>query len=791
MKNFLIKTWNTLFSKELELRIKVFNVIALTGTVICLAMAVLSVATEMISGIFINLAAAAVSMGILIYSLKTGKYQLCYTITIIFVFFLLFPILFVTGGGIEGGMPFFFVFAIVYTVYMLEGWWMVFITTAELILYTMLSIYAFYCPEHIHAFATAQMSLVDMVSGFLTVSVSLGATLYAQLHLYQAQQKELIHARETAQAANQAKSAFLANMSHEIRTPIHLILGMNEMIHRESETPQIREYSAKIEKAGNMLLTLVDNVLDVYKIESGKMELMLDQYKTEEIVDMLNLVGTTRCQEKGITFYLNTENLTPVLYGDCVHIKRIAINLLSNAIKYTSKGSVHVDIYEKPATDPSQTVFCLSVSDTGIGIRKEVLPTLFNAFTRADLANHRYIEGTGLGLAIVRELVNLMQGKIHVNSVYGQGSNFTVEIPQIIVKEEMVDPAESEMTFIAPEARILVVDDHQDNRETMKALLACTQMQVDTAESGMVCLQKVQKYQYHLILMDYMMDEMDGIETMRNLQKIENFNVPVIALTANVIAGTQQKLLNEGFSAYVAKPVPWKKLQKTLIDSLPKELVYLIPVSRAEKKDCFVSQEVQDQLENYGLNLKNALDYFNDDLNQCAHTAAIFLKYDQDQFAKAQQLAIDGNCADLLFIVHAMKGKTGNIGLRRLNEVTGLMENLCRDNKKEEMQSLAPYLFYWWKQGSKALKILAGLYKTENQIEQEVPLQSLPVLLHQMQRQPSLNCLDQLLKKETDPEILELLKETADAVTRIDFDQAEILAQTILKKKGGNDHDIS
>lgn len=404
--------------------------------------------------------------------------------------------------------------------------------------------------------------------------------------LFETEQK-----KQQAIMSSKAQAQFLANMSHEIRTPINAVIGMNEMILRENENETIQEYAHNIQSSSNMLLSLVNDVLDFSKIESGRLELVEGTYHLGNLLQDAMLLLNARATGKAISTQLEIDSELPSkLYGDELRIKQILTNLLSNAVKYTKEGSVTLRT-KYLLVDEENLVLHISVSDTGIGIKKDDLEKLFDSFKRLELSKNRNIEGTGLGLNIAKSLVELMKGYITVESEYGKGSTFTVSIPQRIIDntpignlEETVRQYRNEQLkpgqrFIAPDASILVVDDNIMNLSVIKALLKRTQIQTETADSGAKCLELTKEKKYDIILMDHMMPEMDGIETLHKLRadgENPNHNSVVIALTANAIAGCREMYMEQGFDDYCSKPVKANLLDELLIHHLPKDVVQLV-----------------------------------------------------------------------------------------------------------------------------------------------------------------------------------------------------------------------
>ena len=399
--------------------------------------------------------------------------------------------------------------------------------------------------------------------------------------------KKMERLRDEADMANKAKSNFLANMSHEIRTPINAVLGMDEMILRESNDDSILEYATNIKLAGETLLSLVNDVLDLSKIESGKMSLVNVEYKVADMIRSMTSTMSLKIEEKGLSFVTEIDEKMPsVLYGDEMRLRQIIMNLLSNACKYTREGQVKL-VVGGTTTSDDKYLLKVEVVDTGIGIKEEDIDRLFDSFERMDEQENHQIEGTGLGLNITSNLLNMMGSQLEVESDYGLGSTFFFEVEQKIISDAPLgdigrgssgqrDKAINKSGFTAPDAKILVVDDNAINLAVMKGLLKKTEMNVETALSGMDCLQMIKETEYDLIFMDHLMPEMDGIETFRRMKSHtlhRNVDTPVIILTANAVAGAKEMYLSHGFSHYLTKPVDVKKLEEAILKFLPEDLV--------------------------------------------------------------------------------------------------------------------------------------------------------------------------------------------------------------------------
>lgn len=524
---------------------------------------------------------------------------------------------------------------------------------------------------------------------------------------------------DEAMQATRSKSEFLSSMSHEIRTPINAILGMNEMILRESREEDIREYAVNVEQSGKMLLSLINEILDLSKIESGKMEIIPVDYKLSSVLnDAINMVRE-RAEKKGLVLKLEANpELPDSLYGDEIRIRQILNNLLTNGVKYTNEGSVAL-LVDFEETEENQIVLIIQIKDTGIGIKKEDQGGLFVAFQRLDQISNRHIEGTGLGLPITAHLVEMMGGKILVDSEYGKGSCFTVRIPQKVLSYEQMGDIKKKYqdstrerkdyhrSFVAPEAKVLVVDDNEMNLKVARALLKETLVQVTLCESGMECLKLLSEQMFDIILLDHMMPAMDGIETLKRIKKMENPDcrkIPVIALTANAISGVRGMYLEAGFDNYLSKPIVGSALEALLCKYIPEEKIQradetqtgqketgeekvsveteagsaVLEADSAAKEAAAVREDADEAL----LNLENGLAYSGDSEEIYAEFLAMFKDMQEEKAASLQQMYEAGDMGQYAILIHAVKSNAFSIGGDKLGELAKELEAAAKEGNR-------------------------------------------------------------------------------------------------------------
>lgn len=612
--------------------------------------------------------------------------------------------------------------------------------------------------------------------------------------------REYEKAKDEAVRANEAKSLFLSNMSHEIRTPINAVLGMNEMILRECTDKQLLSYAANIESSGKTLLFLINDILDMSKIESGKMEIVRVEYAPENLLmDLWNVIFL-RAQEKGLSIRFSLDETLPrILYGDDVRIKQIVTNLLTNAVKYTPQGGIEMNVaYERK--DGEEISLVISVKDTGMGIRREDMGKLFENFQRLDEEKNRNIEGTGLGMNITVSLLKLMDGEMHVESEYGKGSVFTVTIPQRIVCDEPTGDFEAirnrreqnlsrkQQAFEAPEASVLVVDDNGMNLTVFKSLLKRTKMKITTADSGRQCLALVKKEPYHIIFMDHMMPEMDGIETLHEIQKMTDFpnqDTPVIALTANALSGAREGYLKEGFADFLTKPIDGDLLEQTTAKYLPAELIQTAQSGGQETAGEIAQADCERFLE-FGISLENGMKYAKNDLDMYLELVRLFVR-DRGKQADMRQFLSDGNMPDYAILVHGLKGNARTLGAEQLADMAFEHEKRSKAGNAAYVDGHFEELVLLWNRTLSGFEKFMESYGTEKEEKykavadgevlalSESDLETVAVLLDDFETSQAIEQLKEWISHPLIPSMHERIKNVLTALED-EFDEDKAIA---------------
>ena len=465
------------------------------------------------------------------------------------------------------------------------------------------SLKAWYLLAYIPMYELTENRVVDWVL-LGTVSLGLIILLLFNFVILMTYNRRAVEAAAKADQANKAKSAFLSTMSHDIRTPMNAILGLNEMVMRDSKDEAILGYAENIRTAGNTLLGIINDILDFSKIEAGRMDIINVDYSFVSVLnDLVNMVQN-KAEDKGLAFNIDVDREIPsILHGDEIRIKQVITNILSNAVKYTKEGSITFSVgYEKKTDKDDAIILKISVSDTGIGIKPEDMERLFKAFERIEEKRNRSIEGTGLGMTIAQSFLTMMGSRLQVESKYGEGSVFSFDLEQKVVKWDPVGNYEEAFKlslnerqgyrekFTAPHAKVLVVDDTPVNLTVFTNLLSRTKMEIDTAESGDEAIPMYKNKHYDVIFLDHMMPDKDGIETlaeMRGLKGTPNDETPIICLTANAISGMREMYINAGFDDYITKPIDPDRLESMLLTYLPKGKI-APPEDESDEEDVLI-----------------------------------------------------------------------------------------------------------------------------------------------------------------------------------------------------------
>lgn len=661
--------------------------------------------------------------------------------------------------------------------------------------------------------------------------------------------KDADAARAEAQAANEAKGKFLAHMSHEIRTPINAVLGMDEMILRESGEPQIREYAMDIYTAGQTLLSLINDILDFSKIESGKMEIVPAEYDFSSMIhDLLNMASQRAREKKSLRLEAEISHDIPSrLYGDDVRIRQVLTNILTNAVKYTPKGTVWLRVRISTMEQDSVRLF-FEVEDTGIGIKKEDLPKLSAEFERIEEERNRSIEGTGLGMSITMQLLDLMGSRLSAESEYGKGSRFYFELEQGIMDHTPVGDFESRVRrmsedyissagFLAPDVKILSVDDNEVNRKVLRSLLKQTRIQVTDAAGGAECLELVQKNHYDLILLDHMMPEMDGIETLHRMKQLHDYpceHTPVVVLTANAVSGAKEKYLSEGFDDFLSKPVVPQKLENMIRKMVPEHLIlektdsenqtassqqggFGQPADASSQPDVLgQSADVSSQQGGFGqpADVSRAAENAADMLDNLPQTDGLDWQYawmhlpDMEllEFTVKEFYAQIDSAAQLLeqffekadepqylnqyrIQVHAMKSLAASVGILPLSGAAKILEYAARDGRTDIVKAVTPAFLEEWRSYRYKLKGVFGIgTETKKEITDASVILALVEMVRISMQEMDIDQADSLMRQLQEyafsDETKEAVQKLAQAVTNLDAQEADQAAGIIIKQMG-------
>lgn len=513
--------------------------------------------------------------------------------------------------------------------------------------------------------------------------------------------------KEHAVVIGETKMGFLANMSHEIRTPINTVIGMNEMILRENADENIQKYAGEIHKAGHLLLAMINEMLDFSKLSGGTLELEQTPYYLASLLNDVIHDLNRKAEEKNLEVVLNIEESLPSrLSGDEIRIKQVLNHMISNAVKYTHKGRITFTIQGK-WTEQGLFWLVISIADTGMGIKQEDLGKLYESFVRMEEKKNRAIEGTGLGLNISKQLVDMMQGDISVQSVYGKGSIFTVKIPQKVLNREKIGDLQAAYErevngirqyrelFRAPGAHVLAVDDNQMNLIVVKSLLKKTEIQLELCSGGAQALKLAEQQKFDLILLDHMMPEPDGVQVLHKLRENAdnpNHSTPIIVLTANAVAGIKEWYLQEGFDDYLSKPIAAEKLEQMVKAYLPKELIEVQAASLEEHMQsggAGMPDGASEQTEEKGnmqpselINPSVGMSYCMDDEELYLDILQTYYEQGQKYRENLEELYLQSDWKGAAVIIHAIKSTSLNIGAVEMSEKAKAMEQFAKDGEE-------------------------------------------------------------------------------------------------------------
>ncbi len=569
-----------------------------------------------------------------------------------------------------------------------------------------------------------------------------------------------------------------------------MLLGMNEMILREAENKQIVEYSQNVDAAGRQLLFMVNQFLDLSRIDMGKEELFEEKFNLKDLIDILQGYYKKEADSRRLEFVLDTDkNLPKFLIGDARKITQILMNLLSNAFKYTKEGIIVFSVLKQAEDDDTVTLH-FEVSDTGIGIKKEDQDRIFQSFERSDIVRNRGIEGTGLGLAISGNLAKLLGTQIQVKSKYGEGSLFWFDL-KLKKTTGIEGERSSDDTFIAPDAQILAVDDNNMNLTVLKSLLKRTMVKIDTAQSAQECYDLFGKRAYDLVLMDYMMPDIDGIEAMEHLRAMDEAKgkkTPIIVLTADATPDRRKLFMEKGFDDYLLKPVDVSLLENALIRHLPESIVTIVEKADQLQVPEELIEEFTSDLAEYDISFDMAMKHLSGDIMQFVRIAQVFVDRTDTSIDELKELIQKKDYEKAALIIHSVKGNSGNVGAEDLYYNARRLERRAKDNDGDYVEAASKLFFMEWERAKEGLttfltefeKIRPTLESEDQEnlkaLDESMLVDRLIEAISNGNQAPALKYIDELAAKSCDSAEIGAIR---DAVKDIDFDRAEELARSL------------
>ncbi len=672
--------------------------------------ALLGLFIALVSGVIIGQATVAnISLfieftlfsGIMFWAVNYNQLKAAMTVIAFFLTFVFLPVAFFTSGGAAGGTPVWFAFSNFYVVMILTGKPKIFFLSAEAVVTAVCWLVGYMHPEYITEFDRKD-AYIDSIATLFIVGIIMTLLISYQALLFKRENERVNRQKKEIEELNRSQSRFFSSMSHEIRTPINFILGLNEVILRQEDaSDEILKDAQNIQGAGKMLLATINDILDLSKLDAGSMDIVPVDYRISEMLEEIYNMAWLRANEKGLTLKVNADPAIPSrLFGDEVRIRQIIINLLNNAIKYTYRGSVELNIgFEQPYDNRIRLL--ISVTDTGMGIKKEVIPQLFEVFKRVDQEKNRNIEGTGLGLSIVKQLVDLMEGEIRVDSEYGKGSTFSVSLLQgisdpaplgvLTPNEHKILRQQYSRVFTAPSASLLIVDDNEMNLEVEKKLIKDTLICVDTAANGNDALALTRRKRYDLIFMDHLMPGMDGIECYEKIRcQTDGMcrDVPVVIFTANAGSENIELYNRTGFDGYLMKPVSGRKLEETLLKYLPEDKInmgdgYGDRPPKKEEATHIIQGNTGKGRSGYdmpeGIDVAIGVENCGDEEGLFA-ALNIFYESIREESRRIREYYRSGDMGNYTIKVHALKSSARIVGAMQLSELAGKLEKAGKEH---------------------------------------------------------------------------------------------------------------